>query len=300
MNILIFGAGAIGSLLGAYLSKNNNVVLIGRKPHVLSIKKNGLIIKGKTNLKVKIKAEESINCLNFKPELLILSVKSYDTESAIVQAKKIVGENTTVLSLQNGLDNIEKIKKHINFDKIIAGVTTHGVFISRPGVIKHTGKGTTILGELNGKKTERIISIINCFNQTGIKTNFSKDILKEIWHKAIINSSINPLTAIFECKNGYLLENPILENLIEKICKESAKIANAEGINISYESTIEKTKEVIKKTSENYSSMLQSIRNESKTEIRSINGKLVEIGKKNNVETFFNEFLIYFVESVIK
>ncbi|MDH7506727.1 MAG: 2-dehydropantoate 2-reductase [Candidatus Thermoplasmatota archaeon] len=299
MNIVIFGAGAIGSLLGAFLSKNNTVTLIGRKAHVLTIKKNNLIIKVKTNLKIKINAEESVDNIKFKPNLLILTVKSFDTESAIKQAKKIIDKDTTVLSLQNGLDNIDKIKKYINYHKIIAGVTTHGAFFSKPGVIKHTGKGITILGEINGEKTKRLTNIINCFNKSGIETIFSKNIIKEIWYKTIINSSINPLTAIFNCKNGYLLKNPILETLVNKICKESSNIARANDIHISYKTALEKTKDVIRNTSENYSSMLQSIKKDGRTEIESINGKLVEIGKKYNLETLLNETLFYSIKSLV-
>jgi len=299
MNIIIFGAGAIGSLLGAHLSKNNNVLLIGRKSHILSIKKNKLIIKGKTNLKIKINAVESVDGAKFKPDILILTVKSYDTEQAILQVKKIIDKNTIIMSLQNGLDNIDEIKQHIGYERIIAGVTTHGALVSKPGIILHTGIGTTILGELNGKKTKRIVDIINCFNKSGIETLFSKDIIKEIWIKTVVNSSINPLTAIFDCKNGYLLKNPVLENILEKICKESSIIAKADGINISHKNALEKTKDVIRKTSENYSSMLQSLKKDGRTEIESINGKLVEIGKKHNEETLLNETLIYSVKSLI-
>lgn len=295
MNIIIFGAGAIGSLLGAFLSKKNDVLLIGRKSHILSIKKNDLIIQGKTNLKIKIKAMEKVGGLKLKPDLLILTVKSYDTESAILQAKKIIDENTIVLSLQNGLDNIDRIKQYISYENIIAGVTTHGAFFPEPGIIKHTGKGITILGELNGIKTERIVNIVKCFNESGIETIFSKDIIKEIWFKAIINSSINPLTAIFKCKNGYLLENPILENLVEKICMESTNVANSEGVNLSHQSMIKKTKLVIRNTSENYSSMFQSLKKGKKTEIDFINGKIVDIGKRNNIKTPLNEVLIFLI-----
>jgi len=279
MNIVIFGAGAIGSLFGALLSKSNNVLLIGRKPHVTTIQKKGLIIEGKTHLDVKILA-------------------AYDTEAAILQARKIISDNTIVLSLQNGLDNIDKISKHLSSKRIIAGVTTHGAFFSKPGVIKHTGKGMTILGGLNGKKTNVIDSIVKLFNQTGIDTTESKNILKEIWSKAIINSSINPLTAIFQCKNGYLIENPLLEKLVEIICEESTSIANAEGVDLSYSEMLNKTKEVIKNTSDNYSSMLQSIKKRKKTEIESINGKLVEIGKKHNISTMINQILVYSVKSL--
>ena len=299
MNIVIFGAGAIGSLFGAYLSKNNNVLLIGRKSHVCAIKKKGLKIDGKKKIKVKINAEESVDNLTFKPDLFVLTVKSYDTESAIKQAKKIINENTTVLSLQNGLDNIDRIKKYIKAEKIIAGVTTHGAFFSEPGLIRHTGIGITVVGELNNKKTNRINVIKNNFNKCGIETTISKNIFEELWYKAIINSSINPLTTIFRCKNGYLLKNPILKKLTGKICEESTRIGNSEGFDVSYKNVLEKTFDVIKKTSDNYSSMLQSIKKGSKTEIGSINGKLVEYGKKNNVETFLNEVLIYSV-SLIK
>lgn len=298
MNIVIFGAGAIGSLFGALLSKSNNVLLIGRKPHVTTIRKKGLIIKEKTHLNVKIMAESSVDNVSFSPDLLILTVKSYDTESAILQARKMITDDTIILSLQNGLDNIEKISKHLNSKRIIPGVTTHGAFFSKPGVIKHTGMGMTILGELNGKKTKRIDYIVKLFNQVGIDTAESQNILKEIWSKAIINSSINPLTAIFQSKNGYLKKNPLLEKLVEMICKESTNIANAEGIDLSYSEMLAKTKEVIKKTSDNYSSMLQSIKKRKKTEIESINGKLIEFGKKHNISTMINQILVYSVKSL--
>ena len=298
MNIVIMGAGAIGSLFGALLSKNNNVLLICRKPHASAIKKSGLYIQGKTRLNVKINALTSVDNVKFFPELLILTVKSYDTGSAILQAKKIINKDTIVLSLQNGLDNIDKIKKYLNPEKIIAGVTTQGAFFSKPGVIKYTGNGTTLLGELNGYKTKRVINIENTFNSAGIKTKTSENILKELWFKAIINSSINPLTALFNCKNGYLLENPILENILERICKESTCIANAIGLEITDISMIKKTKEVVKNTSENHSSMLQSVLQGKKTEIDSINGKLIEIGKKYSLKTPLNEIIIYSIKSI--
>ncbi len=298
MNIIIFGAGAIGSLFGAMLSKNSDVLLFGRKSHINAIKNNGLIIKGKTNFNVKINAESSFKNIMFSPDLLILTVKSYDTEVAIKQAKEILNKDTKVLSLQNGLDNIEKISKIVDSRKIIAGTTTHGAFFSKPGLIKHTGTGITVLGELNIEKTKQLEKIIKLFNEAGIETKESKNIINDIWKKAIINSSINPLTAIFRCKNGHLIENPILEKLLVTICEESVKIANAEGIDISYQEMVNKTKEVVKNTSDNFSSMLQSILNKKRTEIDSINGKLIELGRKNKISTKLNEILVYTVKSL--
>jgi len=300
MNIVIIGAGAIGSLFGALLLKNNNVWLIGRKSHISAIKKSGLVIEDKTQLNVKINAEESVDRITSFPDLLILTVKSYDTESAILDARKIISKDTIVLSLQNGLDSVDKIKKFVDCNKIIAGVTTHGAFFYKPGFIKHTGKGTTILGELNGQKTKRIVNIVDTFNGIGIETIVSKNIIRDLWTKAIVNSSINPLTTFFQCKNGYLLKNPILEKLVEKVCMESTNIANTDGLNLTYNEMFEKTKEVIRNTSENQSSMLQSFKKGKKTEIESINGKLVEIGRKHDIDVSLNEMLIYSIESLIK
>jgi len=298
MNIVILGAGAIGSLFGALLSKKNNVLLIGRTPHIQAITENGLMITGKTKMTVKIPAEDSIKKVTFSPDLLILTVKSYDTEAAIKEAKSIIDDSTIVLSLQNGLDNIDKIEKIVSRERIVVGVTTQGVFFSRPGVIRHTGKGHTILGELGGKKTGRIKHIADLFNEAGTDTKISSDIIREIWVKAIINSSINPLTTIFQCKNGYLLENPLLKNIVEKICRESTLIADKEGIHLSFQGMCKKTKQVIQNTAENYSSMFQSFKRGRKTEIDSINGKIVDMGKRHGIETSMNEILVYLIKSV--
>ena len=297
MNIVVLGAGAIGSLFGALLSKKNNVVLIGRSSHVNAINKNGLSIDGKTQLNVKISAKDSVNSVPFSVDLLIVTVKSYDTKSAVDQARKIINDETVVLSLQNGLDNIKAIKHVVERRQIIAGVTTHGAFFSKPGCIKHTGVGKTVLGELDDESSERIKNIETVFESVGIKTVVSENIIKEIWIKAIINSCINPLTAFFGCNNGYLLENPILEKIVENVCEESTSVANAYGIKLSYQDMVNKTKEVILETSENYSSMLQSVRKGKKTEIDSINGALVNSGRTYSIDVPLNEILVSLVKT---
>lgn len=298
MDIAIIGAGAIGSLFGALLSKNNNIELVGRKAHVWMINKNGLNIHGKTKLKIKINAFENVNKISFMPDLLIISVKSYDTKKTIQDAKPLIGDKTLVMSLQNGLDNIDIIKKFVEPKKILICITTHGAYFSKPGFIIHTGIGKTTIGSFNFEKSQKIYNIVKNFNNSGIKTTINNDIISEIWIKAIINSSINPLTTFFQCKNGYLIKNPILTNLVKQICNESTKIANGSGISIQFEKMFKKTKDVISYTADNYSSMLQSIQKGKKTEIDSINGKLVEIGKKYGCSTFLNEIMIHSIKKM--
>ena len=301
MNIIVMGAGAIGSLFGAFLSKRNHVSLVGRTPHITRITKKGLKITGKTNITVNVEAVDSVDQINNKsPDLIILTVKSYDTENAARMIKPILSDNTIVLSLQNGLNNLEKIGKIINQKKIVAGVTTHGALFTKPGIIKHTGLGKTILGELDDKLTKRVQNLASVFKQADIDTNISTNICSEIWIKTIINSSINPITGMLKCKNGCLLEHPLLEKLVEETCKESSAVARTVGVKLIDADLIKMTKRVIKDTSENYSSMLQSFQKGKKTEIDSINGKIIEIGKQHGIKTPFNDALFSLVKALEK
>jgi 2-dehydropantoate 2-reductase len=298
MNIVVFGAGAIGSLFGGLLSKQNPVVLIGRTPHVQSIQQTGLLITGKTQLKRSVYAIDSPNDLPFSPDIILLTVKSYDTETACDQIRRLLQDGTMVISFQNGLDNLEKIEHAIDKKHILAGVTTHGAFYERPGRIIHTGSGGTYLGEIDGQESERLQLLLQIFNQAGIKTQGSRDIKGEIWKKAIINSSINPLTGFLGCKNGYLLENPLLEKIVESVCMESSGIASSNGILISASDMQSSTKKVINETAENFSSMLQSIQQGKKTEIDSINGVLIRLGTEQNIETPSNQILYELIISL--
>jgi 2-dehydropantoate 2-reductase len=298
MNIVVFGAGAIGSLFGARLSKNNTVVLVGRKNHVNAIQKNGLKITGKTRMVVDVPAVETADGISFTPDLLMMTVKSYDTKKAIKQAKSLITRDTTILSLQNGLNNVEIIEEFIDRNQILAGVTTHGAVFSGPGLIEHMGSGWTTVGELSGKITERINGVASVFTDAGINTEVSGNIMRELWSKAVINSSINPLTAFFDCKNGYLLENPILENIVKRVCMESTEVAKAHGVDLSVEEMLRKTRQVICDTAENYSSMVQSVRRGGRSEIDAINGVLVDLGRTYNVDVFLNEVLVYLIRSI--
>jgi len=291
LNIIVFGAGAIGSLFGGLLSKNNEVALIGRKKHINAINTKGLKVQGKTNLKTNVTAFENINKVSFIPDIVIISVKSFDTEKAAKQVSKVLGKNTIVISLQNGLDNIEKIEKYIDKSKIFVCITTHGAIYSEPGVIKHTGIGKTTTGSIRNEKIKEVRDIVELFNQAKIKTTISKDILRDIWVKGIINSSINPLTTIFNCKNGNLLENPVLEKFVEIVCNESTDVAKSCGQNVDYKEMIDRTIEVIEDTRDNFSSMQQSVQRCKKTEIDSINGAIVKIGKKHDVDVNLNRIL---------
>ena len=278
MKFIIYGAGALGSLFAAFLSQRHDVLVVGRKEHINAIKKNGLKVEGITNGIFHPYTEWD----GSKYDVILLTTKAYDTLEATKEAVKKFGV-IPVLSLQNGLNNEEKIASIVGMKNVIGGITNHGVTFLEYGVIRHAGYGETIIGEMNGKITSRIRKIAIAFNESGIKTRISRNIKKEIWKKTIINSAINGLTAMFKCKNGGLLK---YQNLIKEICKEGEKIAASEGFIIK--NSFKKTMEVIKNTAENYSSMLQDIMKGKKTEIEEINGEIARIGRKHGIEACFN------------
>ena len=118
--------------------------------------------------------------------------------------------------------------------------------------------------------------------------------------KSIINSSINSLTAIFGRPNGYLLHNPLLTRFMEMICAESTAIAQACGIEVTYQQMLTATKEVITQTADNYSSMYQSLQNGQPTEVDSISGYLVHCGQQKGCETVLNATIVQLLHELVR
>ena len=264
--IAVLGSGAMGSLFAARLSSNANVTLFGGWTQQLNaIRKHGLIVSDVLGAQEVCRINtKSYNETVGNFEFILILVKGWQTKKAADIAASILAENGLAITLQNGLGNFDILVRALGVEQIAVGVTSEGAMTINPGHVKHTGVGRTIIGCLNDKKTGFTNNILNCLNESGFKTSLNENINREIWIKAIINSSINPVTSIFRCKNGYLVKNPILEKTVEKICTESTNIANTQGLKLSSSEMIKKTKQVINEISDNYSSMPQSIMNNKK------------------------------------
>jgi len=290
MKIAVLGSGAMGCLYGGCLAEAGyDVTLIDVwKQHVDAINENGLYIEGVSGDRVirNIKAVTDLSSLGVA-DLLIVFVKATITKEAMEQARGLVGENTVVLTLQNGLGNIEKIAEVVGKKKVIAGTTGHGSTLLGPGHIRHAGIADTNLGELDGSKTERLEKIAEILRKAGFVVNLSSNVLGLIWDKLLVNIGINALTALTGLKNGQLLEFEETEELLESLVKEAWEVANRKGIKL-YRDPVEHTKEVCRLSAGNMSSMLQDVTKKRKTEIDVINGAVVEEGKKLGIETPVN------------
>ncbi|MDD2690080.1 MAG: 2-dehydropantoate 2-reductase [Candidatus Omnitrophica bacterium] len=300
MKIVIVGPGAMGTLLAAILSKSKEEVWIldKNKERALKINQNGIIIEGisgNRQLTVKVAAKpEDIG----QADLVIICVKSYHTKDAILNAKPIIGENTGILTLQNGIGNIEIISEVAGAEKVIGGVTSHGATLIDAGSVRHAGRGETVIGRIDGKIPVQMRSIREIFNQVGLETRISRDIKGLLWSKLIINVGINALTAVTRLNNGRLMEFEGTRRILREAVTEATRIAKRKRIKLIYDDPLAKVEAVCEATATNISSMLQDVLKKRRTEIDFINGVIVRQGQELGIPVPVNSVLVDLVKTI--
>jgi len=300
MKIVIVGPGAMGCLLAAFLSKSKEEIWIldHNEERAENITKSGINLTGlsgewRCNPKVCSNAKD-IGIAN----LLILCVKSYDTKTAITHSKALIGENTSILTLQNGLGNIEIISEITGPQNVIAGVTNLGATLLDTGKARHAGKGETIIGRIDGKITVEMRSVRELFNKVGLEMRISKDIKALLWSKLIINTGINALTAITRLNNGKLTEFEGSRRIMREAVTEAIRISKRKRIKLIYDDPLAKVEAVCEATSGNISSMLQDVLRKKRTEIDFINGVIVRLGQELGIPVPTNTMLVDLVKTI--
>ncbi|MEE9173377.1 MAG: 2-dehydropantoate 2-reductase [Thermoplasmata archaeon] len=276
VRVLVFGAGAMGSLVGGLLSRKHETVLVGRKSHVAAIRQHGLRITGKTNLVVRPEAVEVLP-REPDPDLVIVAVKAYDTANAARALKSLVG-TALFLSLQNGLGNEETLAA--TGARVLGGVTNQGITFVGPGEVHHAGTGDTYIGPFEGAEREDAVRVVEAFNESGLSSHLVGDIRTELWLKAIVNACINPLTALLRAPNGYVLGTSATEQIVRDVIQEGVQVAARYGVDLVADDVFERVASVVQATAENRSSMLQDLERGRRTEIDAINGAIARLGRK--------------------
>lgn len=268
-----------------------SVLLIHHRRSVAaSIARKGVSIReisGKV-VRVRIKATTRLSGSD-KPDLVLVAVKAYDTERVALLLKKSTTRNVPVLSLQNGIGNVDALQSHLGSDSIIAGTTSEGALTTGPGRVVHTGSGMTWLGEMDGKLSERCLAIARTFRDAGFRTVLTNNIKGALWAKAIVNSAINPISAILRVRNGHL-GNPEIQEIALRVIDEGRAVALANGV-LVHPSPKRLLARILASTPSNKSSMLQDIEAGRKTEIRQLNGSISTLGRLVGVKAPFNDLL---------
>ncbi len=252
-------------------------------------------IKGKVEtIRVKVTARpEEAGAV----DLVLLCVKAYSTGAAVKKSRALIGKHTLVLTLQNGLGNLEAIMESVAKDQILGGTTSMGANVIEEGFVRFAGSGETVIGQAS-PGPNRAGPVAEVFRKAGLEAKTTDNLEGTIWSKVLINVGINALTALLRVRNGKLVEHEASRRLMAEAVKEAEAVAKARGIKLLYGDALKRVEEVARHTGENISSMLQDVRAQSQTEIEAINGAIVREAEKLGMKAPVNGALRDLVRAV--
>jgi 2-dehydropantoate 2-reductase len=266
LHVTILGMGSLGQLYAGSLAKVSDQIL-------------GLSRQGAVN-QVRLMNANGVETIPLNPnypdkfELLVVTTKAYQAVDAVKAHARRIGPNTTILLLHNGMGSLAPLRMRFPDTTIWLGTSSHGALLEH-GILRHTGKGDTWIGLGYGDDDhERQMIATELFHSALPNAAFCDDIESKLWLKLAINSIINPLTAVNQCRNGELSSSRFSAQ-IHRLCEEFALLAIAEGIDLSKEFIQQTVYQVIDKTAANFSSMNRDIANKRPTENDQISGYVV-------------------------
>jgi 2-dehydropantoate 2-reductase len=280
MEIVVFGAGSLGSLVGGLLAREHAVTLVGRDPHAEAVREAGLRVGGRFSFEVQPAA--TTDGTGLAADLAIVTVKVSDTEAAAETLA--TGAFDAILSLQNGMGNEEILADHLDCP-VLAGTVTYGAVLRDAGFVECTGRGEVVLGPREGGTSEAADAVGRAFDAAGIETTIADDMPRRLWEKLAVNAGINATTALARVENGALLDGPAHE-VAADAARETARVARAEGVELSDDEAVRAVERVAEATAPNTSSMYQDVLADRRTEIEAINKYIVShAGARETQET---------------
>ena len=298
MNIGIIGAGAMGCLYACLLSEKQNVTLFDVSPATKdAINENGIVLSayGADTHTFRVPAllsGEGTEAL----DLVILFVKDMASEAALAGNRRLIGEKTVLLSLQNGMGNFEIMEKFVPADRILLGTTKHNCVAEAPGRIYHSGAGVTHIGSPSGNRAAAD-RISDAFNACGVEAVACDDVNHLIWEKLFVNMTINPITALLGAEIGVIAEDENARAAADALIREAVAVAGADGETFDPDSVFEALMATAIRLSTGKASMCQDIERHRRTEIDFINGAVVRLGKKYGIPTPAHEMIVRLVHA---
>ncbi|MEM2839064.1 MAG: 2-dehydropantoate 2-reductase [Thermoplasmata archaeon] len=282
MRVLIFGAGALGGVMGVLLSRAHDVILITRGDHLSEIQRRGLRLEGLMNGCFKIPALEVIEDSR-QFDAIFVTTKSYDTEIAAKCTVRHLVRNGCVVTVQNGIGNAETLGKYYDRSAVVIGVTSLAAHRVGPGFIRYVAEGEIAIGSL-AQESAALDVAERILHDAGVRTRSTENITGIVWSKAIVNAAINPLTAIHRCRNGMIVDDKKLNEQAIAVCLEGSRVAEGMGIALDPPDVVRYMTDVATKTADNRSSMLSDIERGKRTEIDAICGPILRFGAKLGIE----------------
>lgn len=287
MKVAILGPGALGCLFAWLLRRG------GEDPWLVDHRPERVELLRRQGLRVHtLQGTEEVTPVraSWRPrevgtvDLLLVAVKAYDTVRALRRVRALVGPETTVLSLQNGWGNLERMQRALgNRGRPALGVTAQGATLLGAGHVRHAGQGQTVVG----RDAAPAASLLR---RCGVPVEVVEDVRPAVWGKLAVNAGINPLSAISGLPNGQLAELPPLRRLVLRAAAEAEAVARAAGVQPPWPAG-ERALAVCRATAQNLSSMLQDVLRGRRTEVDFINGAVVRLGRRLGVPAPLNAVL---------
>jgi 2-dehydropantoate 2-reductase len=298
---ILGGGGAMGGLFGGWLSRaGHDVALIDvSEPAVVAINQDGLSIEEKDGSVAVFPSRATREPRSVGPvDLVVNFVKCYHTEPALELARPMLGPQTSVLTLQNGWGNAQRIAAVVGAERVLVGLTYHSATLLAPGRVKHPGAGVTHVGELNGEMTPRVRAIAQARREGGFETVESARILDEVWKKLALNACTLPTADLLRFFAHELVAYESAKSLMAAMLREVVEVAHAQGVALDYDERWQAITSLLERAVGGKPSMLQDVEASRRTEIEVINGAISDAGRKAGVATPVNDTLVALVQAL--
>jgi len=293
MRIAIVGSGGVGGYFGGRLAAIGvDVTFLARGAHKDAMRTHGLRIESpKGALHLPHVQVESEPAAIGPADIVFFAVKLYDTDGAVALLPPLIGPETVVIPLQNGVDSVATLTRAVGAQHTAGGTCYVSAVISEPGVIRHTAMDHLIFGELDGTQTARLEWLLEACRPAGFQATLSPDITLDIWAKFVRLSVLSGMTAVTRSPLGVICQDPELFAMLKDAVRETLAVAHARGIAVP-ESTVEDVAIAYSRLPpQTKSSMLEDLERGRRIELPWLSGAVVRIGRVVGVETPTHRFI---------
>ncbi|MGE7544397.1 ketopantoate reductase family protein [Sporosarcina newyorkensis] len=302
MKIVVVGAGAMGSRFGSALfTSGHDVTLVDSWiEHVDKINKNGLSVTDERGTRLipitSVLPEE----FSGRADLLLMFTKSMQTETMIKKCLHMIAKETEIVTLQNGIGNLEMLSKYISKDQLFAGTTTYASNLTEAGSVHAYGSGMIEMMHINGNRKEDAERIVTLLNAAGLVAKLSDDVMRSIWEKAAFNAVLNPLCTLTSSPVGTIGSYESIMEIIEGILEEIELISRAEGVSLDKRNVLSVIEGVFHPdmSAHHFSSMYHDIQRGRGTEIDYLNGAFIRKAHKHGISAPINTMIFHLIKII--
>ena len=300
--IAVIGPGAMGLLFAGRLSAHADVTLLGNSPERISeLQLNGIRIQeGETLLECRPAVMLNGACTELM-DLVLLFTKAYLTEQALAANKAVIGENTYVLTLQNGMGHANVLSQFADPSHILIGTTEEGSSRENAYTVNHTGHGKTTFGfvaSAGDAAKQDAEQFAGLFTDAGFPCSLSEDISFAVWNKLMINASSSVLCGVLQKPQGYIVENASAWEISKSLIMEVCETANAEGHHFDQEEQINRLNNHLRNAPNGFPSLAADLKNGRKTEVDFISGSVVRAAEKKGLQVPYETLMVRLVHAM--